>query len=133
MVYATGGFAWADVDGDLTVTVLEDGKEPFDELSGASESNTHTGWTLGGGVEALVGERWSIKAEYLYAYLGEQSYSFPGQKVKRDGSVKKIDFGEGPEDPPVDEFNDVDLELHTFKIGLNYRIGSVREPMESLK
>ena len=124
MVYATGGFAWAEVDGGLTVTVLEDGEDPYDELSGSSVDKTHTGYTIGGGVEAALNERWSLKAEYLYIDLGGEDYRFSPDKVTRNGA---------PKDGPADEFNDVDLDMHTFKIGLNYRVGSVREPMEPLK
>jgi outer membrane immunogenic protein len=41
--------------------------------SGASQSKTSTGWTVGGGVEYAFLGAWSAKLEYLYADLGSQT------------------------------------------------------------
>lgn len=40
-----------------------------------SQSATHMGWTIGGGLEAQATENISIKAEYLYVDLGTQAYN----------------------------------------------------------
>jgi outer membrane immunogenic protein len=32
-----------------------------------------TGWTLGGGIEAMICPNWSIKAEYLHVDLGKHA------------------------------------------------------------
>ncbi len=125
--YVTGGFAWANVDAELSVTDNGLDGTSHVELDGAEDSNTHTGFAVGGGVEQKLDSNWSIKAEYLYYGLGEEDYAFPGTKVKEDGEP----YPDG--DKPVDEFNSTDIDFHTVKIGLNYRFGSVREPMESLK
>jgi len=125
LAYVTGGFAWAKVDGSLTVTANPVSASSYVELDGASDDNTHTGWTLGGGVEAALSDRWSLKAEYLYIDLSEEDYAFAGTKVDANGNTVT--------GKPVDEFNDVSLDMHTFKIGLNYRFGSFRETMEPLK
>lgn len=42
----------------------------------ASDSNTHVGWTAGGGIEYGFG-RWSAKVEYLYFDLGEHNLTMP--------------------------------------------------------
>ena len=60
MVYVTGGGAWAKVDtseflpGTLATTTAH------------FESNTRSGWTVGGGIEYAVGYGWSVKSEFLY-------------------------------------------------------------------
>jgi len=77
-------------------------KTTFNDVNaGVSEtfSNTRTGWTLGSGVEAALGGNWTGKIEYLYLDLGTQS----GVGVAHAFSS--------------------DVRAHTFRAGLNYRIG----------
>jgi outer membrane immunogenic protein len=59
LFYAKGGFGWAD----NKVNVL-----------GLSDSQFHTGWTVGGGVEYGITRNWSIKGEYQYYDLGNETY-----------------------------------------------------------
>ena len=63
LVYGTGGFAY----GGGSVT-----------RGGFSNSQTHTGWTLGAGVEVGLTPNWSAKAEYLYIRLNDQGYVLTG-------------------------------------------------------
>jgi len=44
----------------------------------ASVSGTTTGWTIGSGVEASLGDHWTGKIEYLYVDLGSRSFSLTG-------------------------------------------------------
>jgi outer membrane immunogenic protein len=62
LVYGTGGFA----AGRNTFQIIQ--------AASATESETHTGWTAGGGLEYGVGQNWSVKAEYLHVDLGDKSY-----------------------------------------------------------
>ncbi len=78
MVYGTGGFAWASAEYNGP---------------GVSDDNVHMGWSAGVGVEGMVWNNISAKAEYLYMGLGEEGY--------------------GP-------IGDIDLNMHTFKVGVNY-------------
>jgi outer membrane immunogenic protein len=67
-----------------------------------SESRTRWGWTVGGGVEYLLGNGWSAKVDYLYVKLNSKEYN----------------------NPPIPGFairNDVPLEEHVFRVGLNYK------------
>lgn len=57
MPYATGGFAYANV-------------RAYDAFYGGSGSKYQSGWTIGGGIEALLSGTWSAKLEYLYVDLG---------------------------------------------------------------
>jgi outer membrane immunogenic protein len=67
MIYATGGFAYANYD--ATVTVLG---------FGASGSTNANGWTVGAGAEWMFMPRWSVKAEYLYMDFGNETVSIAG-------------------------------------------------------
>lgn len=90
LLYAKGGYAWANNKisasaGGLTV----------------SESKTHSGWTLGAGVEWMFAPAWSAKAEYMYADFGKERYA---------ATVVP---------PGVD----VGASVHTVKVGVNYHFG----------
>ncbi|MFS8037304.1 outer membrane protein [Xanthobacter sp. AM11] len=78
--YVTGGFAW--------------GNNSIDYL-GLSQSNTHTGWTVGAGIEYALTNHWTVKTEYLYTDLGAKSYDNIG--------------------------TDAGVNAHTAKIGVNYK------------
>jgi outer membrane immunogenic protein len=39
-----------------------------------TSSTTKTGWTIGGGFESSLGERWFARAEYRYADFGNASF-----------------------------------------------------------
>src|SRR4051794_18996250 len=44
------------------------------EFAGASETQTHLGWALGGGGEGGLTPNWSARAGYLYVRLDDPSY-----------------------------------------------------------
>ena len=67
LIYGTGGYAWAD--NRMTATLLG---------VSASDSNFHSGWTVGAGVEVMFAPKWSVKAEYLYRSFQGETYNFPG-------------------------------------------------------
>ena len=69
MVYGTGGLALGEIRATLddyysagTVTT--------------HDTNTHVGWTAGGGVEYALTEHVTLKGEGLYYDLGTEGYSF---------------------------------------------------------
>lgn len=64
MPYITGGVALGGVKGT------------FDSPGNACTcdvDDTTFGWTVGGGIEWAIDDRWSVKAEYLYVDLGKPS------------------------------------------------------------
>jgi outer membrane immunogenic protein len=61
--YITGGAAFGSVNTGQT------GLPQF------AVTATRSGWTLGGGVEAMFAPKWSAKLEYLYADLGTTTYT----------------------------------------------------------
>lgn len=58
-------------------------------------STTRLGWTIGAGVEVALADRWTARAEYLYADLGRFTYA----------TVPTIS---------------ADARVHTVRVGVNY-------------
>jgi len=86
--FVTAGWGWAHAD-----------RETFNSFFGtSSDSNWHDGWTVGAGAEYAINDTWSLKGEYRYYNLSEETYG-----------VNAIG-GEGTE---------VDLDLHTVQVGVN--------------
>ena len=93
--FVAGGMAWGRVHG----------KEGDTAAGGffGSGAEFHYGWTVGGGVEAMIDPHWSAKVEYLYADL-------------RDGQtfVDQI--------PGVGTITEsVAMQVHIVRAGLNYK------------
>jgi len=88
LLYAKGGFAWGN--NKTTISVPEFGVT-------SSDSHTHTGYTLGGGVEYMFAPNWSAKGEYMFTSLGSENYNLLGDQL----ASGNIDF-------------------HTVKVGVNY-------------
>jgi outer membrane immunogenic protein len=101
LLYAKGGYAWADNRVTASLTTLV----PPVVLS-ASESHIHSGWTVGGGFEYLFAPNWSGKVEYMYADYGSATYGaglVPGGfglrstvNTIKGGINYHFDWGPGP-------------------------------------
>ena len=59
--YITGGLAVGDINANPTAF--------------PGDSTTNAGWTLGGGIEAMITPNWTAKVEYLHVDLGSMSCS----------------------------------------------------------
>lgn len=90
LLYATGGFAFADVDYSFAAS-------PGGGV-GVSNSEIKTGYALGGGIEWKFAPQWSLKSEYLYVDLGDEKLTTAGG----DFTAK------------------TDTDFHTVRAGLNY-------------
>ena len=44
-------------------------------MGGLSNEQTHLGWTIGAGVEAMIAPNITARLEYLYADLGRETYT----------------------------------------------------------
>ncbi|MBX3580779.1 MAG: porin family protein [Rhizobiaceae bacterium] len=98
LVYGTGGVAFARVNTHADEYFLG-------SLIGSdSASATHTGWTLGAGVEAMVTEKVSVKLEYLYADFGKKDYNY--------------DLISGPTGDET--IGTADLSVNSIKLGVNF-------------
>ncbi|ANW02036.1 outer membrane protein [Bradyrhizobium icense] len=88
LIYAKGGYAWANHKASLSAPGT-----PFS----FSDSQFHSGYTIGGGLEYLFTPSWSAKAEYMYTSLGGETYNLGGLLL----------------DSP-------NIDFHTIKVGVNY-------------
>jgi outer membrane immunogenic protein len=82
MPFITGGAAFADVSAGQSGI--------------ASAEQWRTGWTIGGGVEAMFAPNWSAKVEYLYADFGTGaavSYNAPGVVGVTERNVNMVRGG----------------------------------------
>ena len=64
LFYATGGYAYAQLDTDLSASAA----------GFATTFNRHeirNGWTAGGGIEVALSRNWSARLEYLYLDFGK--------------------------------------------------------------
>jgi outer membrane immunogenic protein len=92
LLYGRGGIAW-----------VRNAYADYAVYADAKNSETITGWTIGGGVEHLVTKNWSLFAEYNYA-------AFDDQKIYlSDPSV------------PVSEINLYSHGVQILQVGANFR------------
>lgn len=96
LLYATGGFAWGDV---ATTAVGVTGAGNTYALSGSSIA---TGYVVGGGLEYAINRSWSLKGEYQYINLDADKLT------GFDSGGNGVSAHTQP-------------ELHTVRMGLNYR------------
>jgi outer membrane immunogenic protein len=97
LLYVTGGGAWAKID---TSEFLVGNQI----ATGHQESNTRSGWTVGGGLEYALGYGWSAKGEFLY--------------VKFDNYNT---FATGPFGVSNIAPREVKLEDYIWRAGMNYK------------
>ena len=99
MVYVTGGGAWAKIDSSEWLFAATG---PIQR--GHQESNTRSGWTVGGGIEYAVGYGWSVKSEFLYVKFDNYNTFTTGP------------FAAGNVSP-----REVKLEDYIWRAGMNYK------------
>ncbi|QQN65846.1 TonB-dependent receptor [Bradyrhizobium diazoefficiens] len=88
MLYAKGGAAWMNADYRMDVNSGLDGTTLV--------STTRPGWIAGGGVEYMLGSRWSAKLEYNHLDFGSKSLSFAtpfGNSVTVESAVDQVKAG----------------------------------------
>jgi outer membrane immunogenic protein len=86
LAYVLGGYSWQRFEGEMNISGV--GTVFSDEVDG-------DGFTVGAGLETVIGGNWTLKNEYRYA-----SYSMD------------------------DEAGTGDIDTHTYRIGVNYRFGA---------
>jgi outer membrane immunogenic protein len=78
LLYATGGFALADVWADSPA---------------GRDKQFLLGFVAGAGFETLLNERLSLRAEYLYAIYGEETYRLGGTALKSELDSHSVRVG----------------------------------------
>jgi outer membrane immunogenic protein len=104
--YGTGGLALA------TLKIEDTFSDTYASAAeSVSQSKSKVGWTLGGGYEFAMQNRWSFKAELLYASFG---------KVTSNGGV--LTTSAPPASYPEHVFtHSADLKSEILRFGFNYR------------
>ncbi len=97
LLYLTGGAQWQHVEAKVTCPTATCTGSPFTQTN----DTTLLGWTIGGGMEALVSRNWLARLEYRYADFGTWNTSF------------------GP--AAVAIVKDFDVKTHTAFAGLAYK------------
>jgi len=115
LVYATGGVAFTNQTYTETFGPYNDAGAGGLLFATSSASNSRAGWTVGGGVEAMLAGNWSVKAEYLYARF--QGLSTATTVVSPAGFTQFI----------VGSTDHLDVQI--ARIGLNYRFGGGKAPV----
>jgi outer membrane immunogenic protein len=107
LFYAKGG--WAFLDTNFTVDGCCLAGVPF---SIKGNNNGLDGWTVGGGIEYMWSPSWSVKAEYLFFDFSRNH--------------DHADFVDG-----ITTFRfDNELQVNSFKVGLNYHFNNVYTPLK---
>ena len=109
LVYAKGGGAWLQEKIDITSNPLLFPSTTFD--------STRWGWTVGAGVERAITPAWSFRLEYDYAKFGALNVATPESYLQTQPP-----FSNGY-DRTAGGSTSVSENLHTVKVGLNYKIG----------
>jgi opacity protein-like surface antigen len=98
LAYATGGLALAEIDQDFLFT------DSFGVLQSARSNDWKAGWVVGGGVEAPLTGRLSLKAEYLHVDFNRIT------AVQTSTNIGPQTFSQRG-----------DLKADLVRVGLNYR------------
>ena len=77
LFYAKGGGAWVGSN-NLTLLDVASG-----QTVSFSNNNTNSGWTAGAGVEWAFADNWSVRAEYDYVGLSNDSFTVPSNSRSR--------------------------------------------------
>jgi outer membrane immunogenic protein len=109
--YVTGGWAWARNKLTTAAGDTVGGVQPLP----VTATRDHSGWTVGTGLEVALDRNWSFKGEYLYMDLGSKTYNT--SLITDDGAL-----------PAIAQAN-LDLKLHTVRIGVNYRFNPWGAPL----
>jgi outer membrane immunogenic protein len=104
LAYVTGGLALTD----FRVTNSSDNPNALGDFGGASNSDRRAGWTVGGGLEWAVTDRWTVKGEYLFVNLGSVATWSPATGPGFAG------YSSGPG-------TSSDLTAHVARGGVNYK------------
>jgi outer membrane immunogenic protein len=101
LLYATGGLAYGGVNTNETIGVVP---------VGFSSTTTNVGWTVGAGIEGVIGGNWTAKLEYLYVDLGRVSGSFLTTIPALGGGFVTSSYSSRITD-------------NVLRVGVNYRFG----------
>jgi outer membrane immunogenic protein len=101
LLYATGGLAYGEVNSSESIGIVP---------SVFSTSSTNVGYTIGAGIEGVIGGNWTAKLEYLYVDLGRVSGSFATPTAALGGGTITSNYSSRVTD-------------NVLRVGVNYKFG----------
>ncbi len=122
LIYGTGGLAVTNINYQMNYEDFPP-NPPVNavQIKGTASNaikETKAGWTAGAGAEFKIGDKWSVKGEYLYT-------QFNANGTTNNLSIATINSGgtsNGSTTIPNQIFtSDVKLKSHNFRFGFNYR------------
>ncbi|HEY1242398.1 MAG TPA: outer membrane beta-barrel protein [Bryobacteraceae bacterium] len=117
LVYVKGGAAFVQVTASVTDNCLTVATGCGNWVTLSREtSDTITTWTAGGGIEWALSNNWSVKGEYMFIGLDNHSLTTCG--FAATATAAQVAGGQFC-------FNHQFPGIHTAKVGLNYRFGSL--------
>lgn len=138
LVYGLAGYSQLNLDGELDAKFSDPLGGPHSTNANVSINERVDGWTVGGGVEAKLEKRLSLKLEYRYSHFdGAQASYFD----MRDGDFKK-DYGKGfnyklyDYERTIKEGAKLDLDdtdVHSIRAVLSFKLGGHEESVAPLK
>lgn len=139
-VYGTGGLAFlkeTERRRQFKSTAALATQTETDSFFSETDSAVRQGWTLGAGGEYAISDSWSLKGEYLYSNFAVESFLFSGARAGvtqtysyrctpwpscfRTGGQPAYITVPGTSDTVNGRKASNDVDLHTVKMGLNYR------------
>lgn len=103
LLYATGGLAYGEVRTSETVGIVP---------TAFSSTTTNVGWTVGAGVEGVLGGSWTAKLEYLYVDLGKASGTYITPSTAFGGGFLTSSYSSRITD-------------NVLRVGVNYKFGNL--------
>lgn len=76
LVYGTGGVAWQHLELNASCTVVPGNSFCFGASHNETLPSTRVGWTVGGGVEHMIGGHWLARVDYRFADFGTWTQTF---------------------------------------------------------
>jgi outer membrane immunogenic protein len=118
LAYVTGGLAYGQVSATDTISGVNlvgpqgvnGGTLVVPVSASFGSSTTKVGWTIGAGIECVLGGNWTGKIEYLYVDLGKVSGSFVTPIVAPSGAFLASSFSSHITD-------------NILRVGINYKFG----------
>jgi outer membrane immunogenic protein len=119
MVYVKGGAAFVPIKASVVDTCASVPAGCGNWLIATGADDTATVGTIGGGIEWAFAPNWSIKAEYMFIGLSGHNLTSCGTATFASGAV--VQGG-------AFCFNHDFPDIHTAKVGINLRFGSLFGP-----
>jgi outer membrane immunogenic protein len=127
LLYGTGGAAWIHME---STSVCNAGSSlvictigpPFGALfvpGTVTDGTTKLGWTLGGGIEAMLGSNWIVRADYRYT-----SYGTISNTDNRQGTPSAVLIFGVPNTITSFVAYDLRVATQTVTFGLGYKFDS---------